>query len=102
MTEANESLPPLVLTWAKPGDVVDVWQEIPQRFETVMVLTGCETIAKGYHCVSCSADMANVGNLVMHLEDGGTHHIVVWCPVHRVHEAASPEQVEGFRRAVTP
>lgn len=39
-------------------------------------------------CEPCRVNLANVGQVEMHLEQGGTHRLVRFCNKHRVYEEA--------------
>jgi len=60
--------------------------------ERYYVLSRCEKVGVGYFCETHQQPIANVGNLAMHIELGGTHRVAVWCPSHRVYEAVDPRQ----------
>lgn len=85
-----------VLTWVKRGEVITVVNEIANVSEATMVVSPCELRTKGYYCTTCAKNLANTGNLVMHLEAAGGHHVAVWCSTHRLYEAPGAEQVEAF------
>lgn len=50
---------------------------------------------------SCDLKFANLGNLLIHLEDHGEgpHRIVAFCKTHRWFEEISAAQAEGFVKA---
>lgn len=92
---------PLELTWAGFSDVVRP-SNIAGHREPHFVMHPCELVSKGYYCETHDLHLANIGNLVMHVEAGGRHHVVVWCSKHRMYEAPDAAQIEGFRRLSQP
>ncbi len=89
---------PLDLTWCTRGDIIDVVNEIAQTTEPIMVFSPCTLATKGYYCASCKRHIANIGNLLMHIEAGGVHRIAVWCQAHRLYEAAEQSQIAAFAK----
>jgi hypothetical protein len=84
---------PLELSWAAFGDVIDA-PAIDGRTEPYFVLHTCGLlVGKAFLCITCRRSLANLGQLEMHLEPGGRHHVVAWCPMHRTYEAPDPTQV---------
>jgi len=88
---------PLELTWSLFGDVVHPLTVNNTR-EPHFVLHACDAVGKAYYCETHDQHLANVGNLVMHIEAGGAHRIAIWCPKHRVYEAPESSQIEGFEK----
>lgn len=88
--------PPLVLTWARSGDVIAVANTVSGFTGPMMVLSECGAVSYGYYCEPCRCHCANLANLIMHLDSGGAHHVALWCEKHRSYEEASVGQVEGF------
>lgn len=84
------------VTWAARGTVIDApWGD---QLTSYYVLSRCSAAIIGYYCEPCQQPLANVGQLVMHLEDypadtGVEHHIAVWCPEHRVYETPDDTQM---------
>lgn len=85
------------LTGAAPGETITV-AAIDNRPEAWFCLSRCDYASVGYHCVSCKQALANVGQLTLHVETGGRHHVAVWCPKHRLFEAMPAAQVQAFQQ----
>lgn len=82
---------PLVVTWAKKGELVAAPSPFSREAtEPYMVLSRCKdaTLLDVLFCEPCRVNLANVGQVEMHLEQGGTHRLVRYCSKHRVYEEA--------------
>lgn len=90
----------LTLTWAKPGDVVDIYDALMQCDVREMLWSHCGLETRGYRCVRCQKQFATLADLVLHLDHGGAHHVITWCPGCRKFEAAAPSQIAGFAALV--
>lgn len=90
---------PLSLSWVRAGDVIRV-QAIDNREEPIMVLSHCGLAIRGYHCDTHRQALANIGQVVLHCEDGGEHRIATWCSHHRRYEAPDALQVEAFAKLI--
>lgn len=81
------------VTWAHVGDVIDV----PLRDDLlapIWIRPLCaDVVGFGYWCESHATFLANVGNLVMHLEIDEPHHIAAYCRKHLGYEAPADEQM---------
>lgn len=91
----------LELTWAGYAAIVHPANIAGVR-EPNFVMHPCEARPKGYFCTTHDIHVANFGNLAMHVETGGAHHVAVWCPKHRVYEAPDAAQIERFRELSIP
>src|ERR1051325_6577110 len=84
--------PTLTVEWARRGDLMQAPSLVsPSGREPMMVLSRCDRPGP-YFCEPCKVNLANVGQLEMHLEPGGTHRIAVWCQRHGVYEQANPPE----------
>lgn len=80
---------PLVVTWSRRGYILDAPAPFREGgIEPMMVLSRCTDLLAVWFCESCRCNLANQGQLEMHLDRGGTHVIAVWCSKHRVYEEA--------------
>lgn len=85
-------MPPFTLVGAVRGEVMT------RAREPFMVLARCEYRSVGYFCETCQTSLANVGELVLHLEAGGAHRVAVNCPKHGgLLEAVDPAQIEALQ-----
>jgi hypothetical protein len=85
------AIAPLELTWARFGDVVEP-AGVDGRPEPYFVLHACPRVSKGFFCTTHRIHLVNLGNLAMHLEAGGRHHVAVWCSHDRLYEEPMLEQ----------
>ncbi len=85
---------PLQLRWLCAGEVVTA-QGLDGRPEPWVLWSRCDAPHPSYHCRTCGQALGNVGQLEMHLEDGGVHEIAVYCSRHRSYEAG--EQPSSFQ-----
>lgn len=85
------SAEPLVIEWAKKGHVIMSPSPFrPTEAEPYMVLSRCadRTLLDAIFCETCRVNLANVGQLEMHLEKGGVHRLALYCNKHRTYEEA--------------
>lgn len=85
----------------RAGEIITVPDSMGRR-EKYMVMKNCgATPFPAYYDDSCDAKFANVGNLMIHLEDHGpgTHRVAVWCTRHRWFEQVEASQETGWRQA---
>lgn len=88
--------PPLELTWGKPGEVVEIRNDVVGRIDPFMLFSPCGAELRSYRCVCCQKTIDTAGDIVLHVSDGGVHHLVTHCTRHVRWEAAEPSQVEAF------
>jgi hypothetical protein len=82
------------------GETIAVMKETSNHLEMYMVLGPCEHRSLGYYCVTCGEQVANLGNLEMHVQGAGDHAVVAWCgdPKCRVYREADAEQLTQIER----
>lgn len=88
----------LVITYAQKGEIINV---STVANEPRWVYPRCDhDRGLAYFCASCKEHLANGGQLEIHIEIGGSHHIVNHCPKHGYEEGYYPDlvQVEAFKR----
>lgn len=93
----------LVVEWIQAGAIIDA-PAIGQATEPVMVLGSCASESPAarehvYFCATCRCNLANQGQLEIHLEKSGTHRVAIWCSARRVYEAARPIPLSIFAAA---
>jgi hypothetical protein len=84
---------PIQLTCASFGDSIEV-RSVDGQLEVFFVMHACTKLDRGYFCASHGVHAANLGNLMMHLESGGAHHVAIWCRTHRIYEAPTDAMVD--------
>jgi hypothetical protein len=100
IVQRDETTRPAV-SWLGFADVVDASNLGGQR-ERYFVIHACGTAAafgKSYYCATHDQQLANLGNLAMHIDAGGEHQLVVWCRKHRTYEAPDPGDVAAVLQA---
>jgi hypothetical protein len=89
----------LQLTWCARGEVIDT-EDCLGSVERQMIMSPCDHPTRSYSCVICRRQLANVGQILMHIEQGGAHRVASWWPAHRVFESAPQTQVEAFAQII--
>lgn len=78
---------PLELTWARFGEILTVFDVVDAP---MFVWHRCGHPTVQWVCSTCNVTLYNAGQLEMHLEAGGAHHIATRCQRHGIEEGEAP------------
>lgn len=77
------------VAFVKKGDIIRA--PAFEGTEDVMVFSPCTDLFHVFFCATHQQNLANLGQLEMHLEKDGDHQIAMWCGKRRVYEEAPPQ-----------
>jgi hypothetical protein len=83
---------PAVIEWVKRGQIIQA-PSLGNAREPYMVFGACPDLFHAWYCEPCNQLLANVAQLEMHVETGGSHRLVVWCSKRRLYEAVDEPPV---------
>jgi hypothetical protein len=84
----------LVIEWAQVGEVIQAPTLTLGEREPYMVLKNCGDLFHQFYCETCGVNLANAGQIEMHVENGGHHRFVIWCSRRSVYEEAKPVELQ--------
>lgn len=84
---------PRVISFARTSDIVHVLNEAEQ-LDAMIVFTPCDAPRHTYYCASCHVPLATWGQVEMHVDVGGSHHLVRMCRTRGVPEMLDAKEAE--------